>query len=123
MIFIYKNVNVFMAAYGLYVTCICITIIYTFLVRVDPMLPALNYPCDTCTYFLFQGSLQYACAPCTYIFQCYLHLFIHQTTVNYYNLACTHVGQTCSMPVCPYPGPICVLLIHWGFNLLPSFCC
>ena len=56
-------------AYGLYVSCICITIIHTFIVRLVPVIPALNYPRAPCTYLLLQCSLQCSCDPCTYVFQ------------------------------------------------------
>ena len=62
-------------AYGLYVSCICITIIYTFIVRLVPVLPALNYTCATCMYFWFQCYVNYFCAPCMCGFQCSIHLF------------------------------------------------
>ena len=110
-------------AYGMYVSCICIKIIHTFIVRVSTVLPALNYPSDTCTYSLFQFSLHYDYNPFTYVFQCYLHLFIHQTTVKSSNLAYTHLDQTCSLTVRPSPGIICIILIHWVFHLPPSCRC
>ena len=37
-------------SYGMYVSCICITIIHTFKVRLVFVIPALNYHNATCTY-------------------------------------------------------------------------
>ena len=38
-------------SYGLYVSCIYITIIHKFTVRLVPVIPALNYPCASCNFF------------------------------------------------------------------------
>ena len=114
-------ISTWAGAYGLYISCICITLIHKFIAIVVPVLPALNYSRATCTYFLLQCSLHYSCAPCSYVFQCSLNLFIHQTIVNYSNLDCTHLGQTCSLPIRPSPGLLCVISINLGFQFPLSF--
>ena len=63
-------------AYCLYMSCIYIPIIYKFIVRVAPVLPALNYPRAPCTYFYSSATCtipvlllrMYYSAACTYLF-------------------------------------------------------